>query len=83
MHPESCTDPDCTLTYREHLVGISIGAEATPTRTPDAAYQRQRTRAWSRDMDAYARLRREGLRPRRIDGAARMEATAATRGEIE
>jgi hypothetical protein len=31
-------------------------------------------RRWDRDMPAYARLRADGIQPRRIDGSAQLEA---------
>jgi len=37
----------------------------------------------SRDRDAYARLRAEGLQPRTVEGSAEVEATADHRHEIE
>jgi hypothetical protein len=30
---------------------------------------------WQRDMPAYARLRRDGIQPRSIDGSAELEAS--------
>lgn len=34
-------------------------------------------------MPAYKRLRQEGLQPRSIDGAARLESTAKTEAQVE
>lgn len=34
-------------------------------------------------MPAYKRLRQEGLQPRSIDGAARLESTATTEAQVE
>jgi hypothetical protein len=92
-HPASCKNPDtCTLSYREHLVGFVIGANALITRgvhrTPglpdEPAYvTEQRERRWAKDLPAYARLVKDGLEPASIDGAARLEQTATTRQEIE
>jgi len=42
-----------------------------------------RERRLARDLDAYRRLRREGLQPPSTDGAARLEAEAVTKAEIE
>jgi len=32
-------------------------------------------RRWDRDIDAYVRLRRDGLQPSTVDGASRLEAS--------
>lgn len=69
-HPACCRNPEsCNLSYVEHLRGFSIGAEAMPTRAPNAIQQKIRTKRWERDMDAYRRLRKEGFHPPKIDGS--------------
>jgi hypothetical protein len=88
-HPSSCKDPDnCSLTYREHLLGIGLSCTAIPsravTRTPglpnEPAIQTHiRERRWSRDIAAYRRLHAQGYRPRRMEGSALRE----QRGETE
>jgi hypothetical protein len=40
-------------------------------------------RGWNKDMDAYKRLRREGLRPKQIDGSATLEKHATEKWHIE
>lgn len=91
-HPESCKDPDCTLTYVQHLRSISVSAAAMPTRgvnrtpgQPDEPITQTltRERRWNRDIDAYKRLYREGLRPPRVDGSAFRERNGETRYDIE
>lgn len=42
-----------------------------------------REERWQKDMPAYKRLRQQGYQPKTIDGAARIEAGATTRFEIE
>jgi hypothetical protein len=81
--PSSCRDDACTLTYREHLLGVGIGAEALPTRAGNARYQRVRTRRWERDMAAYKRLKDDGFNPPSIDGAALREKQGQNRYDIE
>jgi hypothetical protein len=39
-------------------------------------------RRWAEDMPAYARLRRDGLQPRMIDGSAEVEAQV-NQGQLE
>lgn len=40
-------------------------------------------RQWGKDMPAYARIRKEGLQPKNIDGCAELEARAHDRLEVE
>lgn len=40
-------------------------------------------RQWSKDMDAYKRLRHAGHQPQGIDGADRLEATAQNAFEVD
>lgn len=57
---------------------VRIGSEGKRTREVDSTEKR-----WSKDMDAYQRLRRDGKRPQRIDGAHKMEATALGNWHLE
>lgn len=43
----------------------------------------KRDRELSKDMEAYKRLRKEGLQPRSVDGSARLEAEAVSPVEIQ
>lgn len=73
-HPASCQDENCTLTYREHLVGFGIACAAIPTRTSDDTLATMvREKRWERDMQAYKNLRADGLEPPQIDGSALRE----------
>jgi len=91
-HPTSCADPGtCSLSYREHLLGIGIAAKALPTRAvhrtpgqPDEPAWRTeaRERRWAKDMPAYKALVDQGYEPVSIDGADRLAATAKTENEI-
>lgn len=84
MHPESCTDPDCTLSYRDHLIGIKIAAAATPTRTKDDVLASTvREKRWERDMAAYKRLRKDGVQPPQIDGSALRERQGVDTFDVE
>lgn len=82
-HPASCSDPRCTLGYRDHLVGIAVSADATPTRRPHTAANNAKDRVLDRDLDAYQRLRQSGVQPPHTDGSARAEKSATHRWEIE
>ena len=84
MHPECCTDPDCTLTYREHLVGFGVAAAAIPSRTkPDTLNTLVREKRWERDMKAYDNLRDQGYQPPQIDGSALREREGQDTYDIE
>lgn len=83
-HPACCTDDNCTLTYREHLVGVGIAAAATPNRAgEDTLGALVREKRWGRDMDAYKRLRRDGVQPPQIDGSALRERAGMDNYDIE
>lgn len=82
-HPESCTDPDCQLSYAEHLRSIGVSAAALPNRKGDTAEGLVRDKEIDRDLDAYKRLRHSGIQPPRNQGSARWEATADHRWQIE
>lgn len=66
----------CCATYREHLEGVVINTRV-------ASPMRKQERNESKDMDAYARLRRNGVQPKTIEGAAELERGASTVHEIE
>lgn len=85
MHPESCTDPNCTLTYREHLLGISVSAAALPSRSQseDVVSTLVREKRWDRDIGAYKRLRDDGYQPPQIDGAALRERQGKNEYDLE
>jgi hypothetical protein len=80
------------MTYREHLDGFGLSALAVPSRavnrTPGhkdepVTQTLTRERRWDRDMDAFKRLYREGLRPPQVDGAALRERQGQTKFDIE
>jgi len=66
----------CCETQREHYRSLSFYGKAA---APVDATESQ----WSKDMRAYKNLRANGLQPRQIDGAARLEQGAETPLEVE
>lgn len=82
-HPSCCRDPDCDVEYVDHLRGFGVSAEATPNRTPHAAQSVAKDRQWDRDLDAYKRLRADGVQPPSNLGCARLEAGADHRWQVE
>lgn len=91
-HPESCKDPCCNLSYRQHLLSVAFSANALPTRRftrtpgqPDEPVVQTniRERRWERDTEAYKRLRKEGFNLPSVDGAAARERMAVTEHGLE
>ena len=78
-----CGKPCNCGSYREHLLSVSFGAAAMPSRRGDAIATNEREARLELDAPAYKRLRQEGLQPARIDGCHRLEAKATTTAEIE
>lgn len=83
LHPACCVDPDCRLLYVEHLRGFQVSAAATPNRRPVTADTLTRDRKLDADLDAYKRLRHDGIQPPRNEGCAALEARANHRWEVE
>lgn len=77
-HPASCTDPNCDLSYRDHLLSVNIAPSAHPTRSPDAIQTNVREQRWHKDHAAFRRLHKEGHTPDHIDGSAFREAHGET-----
>jgi hypothetical protein len=87
-HPQSCHDPNCRLTYRQHLLSVGIAAAALPTRAvhrsprSDSGYKppdepawrtEARERRWAKDMPAFERLQKAGHSDAPLEGAAAYE----------
>lgn len=64
----------CCDTQAEHYRSISMRPGPTVASLTE--------RRWGPDMDAYKRLRMNGLQPKQIDGSARIEAKADTTFEV-
>ena len=79
----------CEGVVRKYFGDVYIAASATPTRgmhdgkAIDWSGSKAKERAKERDMAAYKRLRSEGIQPKNIDGAAKMEREALTSHEIK
>lgn len=63
--------------------GVNISAEATPTSRGNVVALNQRDANLARDGAAYRRMRRRGLQPEHIDGAADLENKVGTQDEID
>tara|TARA_Y100000401_G_scaffold93382_1_gene79640 strand:- start:162 stop:572 length:411 start_codon:yes stop_codon:yes gene_type:complete len=79
----------CKGVVRKYFGEVHIAASATPTRgmhdgkAIDWSGSKAKERDKERDMAAYKRLRSEGIQPKSIDGAAKMEREASTSHEIK
>ena len=58
------------------IAGVSFAASSMPSRKLDNNRIEATERQWSKDMDAYKRLKQDGLQPAQIDGAANIEKKA-------
>ena len=58
------------------ISGVSFSASSMPSRKQDNNRIEATERQWSKDMDAYKRLKQDGLQPAKIDGAANIEKKA-------
>jgi hypothetical protein len=65
------------------VAGVSFAASAMPSRKADSNRIDATERQWSTDMDAYKRLKRDGLQPAQIDGARNIEQKATHRSQVE
>lgn len=82
-HRETHPDLDVDGCFACKISHVAISSDATPTRRGESARINATERRWDKDMDAYKRLRQDGLQPRKIDGSARIEAKAETRFQVE
>lgn len=67
------------------IAGVQMAPSAMPSRRggAHAVESNALEAAWSQDMPAYKRLRREGLQPKNVNGSAELERKANTRIEVE
>lgn len=82
-HRETHPNLDVENCFGCRVAGISFGANSTTTRGAEVAATNQTAKNWDKDMPAYKRLRKEGLHPRSIDGAAEVEKKATERWQVE
>lgn len=77
---EGCVEDNC---FKCKMATFNIGGAALPTRRPSVAASIKDTKAAEADIGAYKRLRREGFQPKGVKGAAKAEAQAGSRFEVE
>jgi len=78
----------CMGVIRKYFGEVHIAASATPTRGRhdgkdiDWAGTKANERSKEKDMEAYKRLRSEGLQPKGVNGSAHVEQHAGTKWEV-
>lgn len=82
-HQEKHPNLDVEGCFGCKVAGVSFGANASTTSGAKVAEINQRAKNWDKDMPAYKRLRRDGLQPKSIDGAAAIEARATSAAQVE
>lgn len=82
-HQETHPTLDVEGCFGCKIAGIQLSSAATPTRRRENDAINQKEKRWDRDMDAYKRLRRDGLQPPNIDGSARLEQRAEHKVQVE
>lgn len=65
------------------IAGIRMGSNSTTTRGQEVEKTNKVERSWQKDMPAYKRLRKDGIQPKRIDGAADVEKKATEKWQVE
>lgn len=82
-HRETHPNLDVEGCFGCKISGIQVSSAATPTRRRENDAINRKERRWDRDMDAYKRLRQDGLQPPTIDGSAKLEAKAENSFQVE
>lgn len=82
-HRETHPNLDVDGCFACRVAGVSFSASSMPSRRIKASEINATEKQWSKDMDAYKRLRRDGLQPAHIDGARELEQKAEHRSQVE
>ena len=82
-HQETHPNLDVEGCFGCRVAGIRMGMNSTTSRGSKVAQINKTERQWNVDMPAYKRLRREGLQPKRIDGAAEIEKKAEHKFQVK
>lgn len=86
IHQETVREipcPECGRVAPMILASPAIAAEALPNKKHGVIAKNQQERQWHRDMDAYKRLRTNGVQPRGIDGSGDLEQSCNSPIEFE
>lgn len=72
----------CGGPIRRIYNSVAIAASSMPTRSEAASIEKN-TEKMHKDAAAYKRLRKDGVQPKSVRGAAELESRAGSRWEIE
>ena len=75
--------PSCGAPMGRVYVMPFISATVNPTSRPETAAQLKGDKKWEADSEAYKRMRKNGVQPRGITNAAKLEAGAETQHELK
>ena len=82
-HQETHPNLDVEGCFGCKVANVSISSAAMPGRKAASHRINETEKQWHKDMDAYKRLRKDGLQPKKIDGWHRVEAKAETALQVE
>jgi hypothetical protein len=82
-HAETHPTLDVDGCFGCRIANVRMGTNSTTTHGKEVEQTNKVERSWQKDMPAYKRLRREGLQPKRIDGAAEVEKKAEHKWQVE
>jgi hypothetical protein len=74
LHPDDC--------FGCKAATVSVAASSMPTRSEAASIEKN-TAVMHKDAAAYKRLRKDGLQPKSVKGAASLEMRAGSKWEVE
>lgn len=83
IHQQTHPTLDVEGCFACRVSGVRMGMNTTTTRGQNVESINRTERNWQKDMPAYKRLRKEGLQPKSIDGAAEVEKKAESRFQVE
>ena len=83
IHQQTHPTLDVEGCFACRVSGIRMGMNTTTTRGQNVESINRTERNWQKDMPAYKRLRKEGLQPKSIDGAANVEKKAEHSWQVE
>ncbi len=83
IHQQTHPTLDVEGCFACRVSGIRMGMNTTTTRGQNVESINRTERNWQKDMPAYKRLRKEGLQPKSIDGAAAVEKKAEHKWQVE
>lgn len=66
-----------------HVLSVGFAAAAMPNRYPEPVRVEAKEQVLRKDLDAYKRLRHDGLQPKKIDGSAEVEKRVESQHDID